>query len=307
MSKPSALSMSVTDWVLLLALSLLWGGSFFFAQIAVAEVPPLTLAVLRVGFAALLLAVAVRAAGQRVPFARLWPSFAIMGLTNNAIPFTLFFWSQTQIPSGLASILNATTPLFTVLVAHLATHDDKLTPARLVGLIAGFGGVVTMIGPDLLKELGINVAAQLACLLAAFSYAIGGVYGRRFRYESPLLVATGQLTASTLVLLPLAIVIDRPWLIPTPSASASVAVILLAALSTALAYLIFFRILARAGATNVMLVTFLIPITAILLGTFVLGESLEPQHFAGMAAIAIGLAAIDGRPARYLARAVRGW
>ena len=134
-----------------------------------------------------------------------------MGLLNNAIPFGLIFWGQTHIPSGLAAILNATTPLFTVLVAHWATVDEKLTFARLAGVVAGLAGVVVMIGPDMLRELGANVFAQFACLGAAISYAIAGVYGRRFREEPALPVAAGQLAASTLILAPLALVIDRPW------------------------------------------------------------------------------------------------
>lgn len=297
--------MSAGDWLLLIALSVLWGASFFFAQIAVAEVPPLTLALLRVAIAAAILALILRLMGERIPFATRWQAFAGMGLFNNAIPFTLFFWAQTHIPSGLASILNATTPLFTVLVAHVATDDDKLTRARLVGLFAGFLGVVVMIGPETLRDIGANVAAQLACLLAAFSYGISGVYGRRFRTERPLVLAAGQLTASSIMLAPLAFFVDRPWTLARPSPAAIAAVLMLAVLATALAYFLFFRILVRAGGTNVMLVTFLIPVTAILLGSLILEEQLAPRHFLGMAAIAIGLAAIDGRPGRFFVRTIQ--
>jgi drug/metabolite transporter (DMT)-like permease len=227
-----------------------------------------------------------------------WRPYALMGLLNNVIPFTLLFWGQTHIPSGLAAILNATTPLFTVVVAHVATADEKLNAARLAGLAAGLAGVVVMIGPDVLRDLGANVLAQLACLLAAISYAFAGVYGRRFRGEPTLRVAAGQLTASSVILaLPVAL-IDRPWMLSAPSGKAIMALVALAALSTALGYLIFFRILARAGATNVALVTFLIPVSAILLGTLVLGEQLAIRHLVGMAAIALGLAAIDGRAVR---------
>jgi drug/metabolite transporter (DMT)-like permease len=300
---PTPLTMTATDWLLLVLLSVLWGGSFFFAQIAVAQVPPLTLALARVAIAALLLVAVLRAMRLVLPFARLWGPFLILGFANNVVPFTLLFWGQIHIPSGLASILNATTPLFTVVVAHAATDDDKLTPERAVGLAMGFAGVVAMIGPDLLAEVGHNVVAQLACLTAALSYACGGVYGRRLRGEPAMTIAAGQLIAATAMLAPVALLFDRPWSIDMPSTRVLVAIVGLAAVSTAFAYIIYFRVLARAGATNVMLVTFMIPVSAILLGTLVLGETLAPRHFAGMAAIAFGLAAIDGRPARLLARA----
>jgi drug/metabolite transporter (DMT)-like permease len=295
--------MSAADWLLLVGLSLLWGGSFFFAKIAVLELPPLTVALGRVAIAAAILLALARATGVALPATlAAWRPYALMGLLNNVLPFTLLFWGQTHIPSGLAAILNATTPLFTVLVAHVATADEKLNAARLAGLTAGLTGVTVMIGPDVLRDLGANVLAQLACLLAAISYAFAGVYGRRFRGEPALRVAAGQLTASSIILaLPVALV-DRPWMLSAPSGRAIAALVALATLSTALGYLIYFRILACAGATNVALVTFLIPVSAILLGTLVLGEQLAARHLVGMAAIALGLAAIDGRAARMLVR-----
>jgi drug/metabolite transporter (DMT)-like permease len=300
--------MSATDWLLLVTLSILWGGSFFFAKLAVLELPPLTVALGRVAIAATILVTLARATGLALP-GRLaaWRPYVLMGLLNNAIPFGLIFWGQTHIPSGLAAILNATTPLFTVLVAHWVTADEKLTPARLAGIAAGLAGVVVMIGPDLLRELGANVLGQIACLLAALSYAFAGVYGWRFRGEPPLRVAAGQLVASSVLLAPAVILLDRPWTLAPPGATAIAALLALAALSTALAYLIFFRILARAGATNVALVTFLIPVSAILLGTQILGEQLAARHIVGMIAIALGLAAIDGRPAKWAYRVGTGF
>jgi drug/metabolite transporter (DMT)-like permease len=290
--------MSAVDWVTLVTLSVLWGGSFFFAKIAVGELPPLTVALGRVAIAAALLIVLARATGVALPDRR--GPFIVMGLLNNALPFSLIFWGQTHIASGLAAILNATTPLFTVLVAHFATADEKLNVARLAGVAAGFAGVVAMLGPDLLRDLGAAVAAQLACLGAAISYAFAGIYGRRFRGEPALRVAAGQLIASSAMLAPLVIVLDRPWQLAPPGANAWGALVALATLSTALGYLLYFRILARAGATNVLLVTFLIPVSAILLGTLLLGEALAMRHLVGMAAIAVGLAAIDGRPLKFL-------
>ena len=299
--------MSAADWLLLVTLSILWGGSFFFAKIAVAELPPLTVALGRVAIAAAGLVLLARIAGVAMPRGGAWAPFAVMGLLNNVVPFSLIFWGQTHIPSGLAAILNATTPLFTVLVAHAATADEKLNGGRVAGLLFGFAGVVTMIGPDALQDLGRNVVAQLACLAAALSYGIAGVYGRRFRGEPALRVAAGQLTASTLMLVPLVALMDRPWTLPIPSATTLGALAGLALLSTALAYVIFFRILARAGATAISLVTFLIPVSAILLGTQLLGEELAARHVAGMIAIALGLAAIDGRPVRWVYRVGTGF
>jgi drug/metabolite transporter (DMT)-like permease len=300
------LTMSAGDWLLLLVLSVFWGGSFFFTEIAIEEIPPLTLALARVGIAAALLLVYARAVGLSLPkFGAIWGPLTIMAMINNVAPFTLIFWSQSHIAGGLASILNATTPLFTIVVAHFATADDRITPARLAGLLAGFAGVLIVIGPDALRELGVHVLAQFASLLAALCYAVSGVYGRRFRELQPAAVSASILMISTVVMLPLALIFDRPWTLPMPSAAAIAATLGLAAISTAAAYLIYFRILARAGATNLLLVTFLIPVSAILLGAVFLGEVLEPRHFLGMAAIALGLAAIDGRPHRALAEALR--
>lgn len=305
---PVRLAMSATDWLLLVILSILWGGSFFFAKIAVAELPPLTVALGRVAIAAAGLALLARMTGVALPASAFaWAPFAVMGLLNNVVPFSLIFWGQTHIPSGLAAILNATTPLFTVLVAHVATADEKLNGGRLAGLVCGFAGVTTMIGPDALHDLGRNVVAQLACLLAAVSYAFAGVYGRRFRGEPPLRVAAGQLVASSAMLAPVALVIDRPWTLMMPSLTVLAALVALATFSTAIGYLLYFRILAHAGATNLLLVTFLIPISAILLGTQILGEQLATRHIAGMLAIALGLAAIDGRPLTWAYRVGTGF
>jgi len=306
-ASPARPTLSTADWLLLVALSILWGGSFFFAKIAVGELPPLTVALGRVGIAAAALVLLARLMGTALPAGAAWRPFAVMGLINNVVPFGLIFWGQTHIPSGLAAILNATTPLFTVLVAHVATADEKLDAARLTGVAAGLLGVTVMIGPDLLREIGANVWGQLACLLAALSYAFAGVYGRRFRGEPVLRVAAGRLSASTILLLPLVTLIDRPWMLPFPATTAIGALAALALLSTALAYVIFFRILGSAGATGISLVTFLIPVSAILLGTQILGEQLAARHIVGMAAIALGLAAVDGRPLRWAYRVGTGF
>jgi len=302
-------SMTALEWVMLVALSLLWGGSFFFVGVAVAELPPLTIVLIRVGFAAAILWMIVRVIGLEMPETLgLWPAFFAMGVLNNLIPFSLIVWGQTHIASGLASILNATTPLFTVIVAHYFTTDERLTGNRVFAVIVGLAGVTVMMGPAAIEGIGANVLAQAAVLGAALSYAFAGIYGRRFRRLGvpPLLTATGQVTASAILLAPVTLIIDRPWALPMPGLDTWAALIGLAALSTALAYILYFRILATAGATNLLLVTFLIPVSAIFLGAVILGERLNTEHFIGMALIGIGLAATDGRLGKIARALVHG-
>ena len=291
-------SMTSAEWGLLLALSVLWGGSFFFVGVAVRELPPLSVVALRVGLAALALHVVIRVLGVTLPKnAGVWAAFFGMGLLNNVLPFGLIVWGQTHIASGLASILNATTPLFGVIVAHFLTDDEKMTPARLIGVVLGLIGICVMIGAGALASLNVDVVAELSVLAAAISYAFAGVFGRRFRSMNvpPLATATGQVTASSIVLIPIALAVDRPWTLGAPSTEAVAAIVGLALFSTALAYIIYFRILATAGAVNLFLVTFLVPVSAILLGVLVLGERLQSRHLLGMAFVGLGLIAVDGR------------
>jgi drug/metabolite transporter (DMT)-like permease len=292
--------MTRSDWLRLLTLSLLWGGSFFFVEVALRGLPPLSIVWCRVALGAVILVVAMRAMGVGLPGRAAWPALLVMGFLNNAVPFTLFVVAQGQITGSLAAILNATTPLFTVVVAHLATADERLTVAKVAGLGLGFAGVVVMMGGAALTGDG---AAKIACLLAAFSYALAGVWGRRFRRMGvpPLATAFGQVAASSMLLLPVWLVVDRPWALPLPNAEVWAAVIGIAALSTALAYLLYFRLLASAGATHLLLVTFLIPVSATLLGVVLLEERLAGQHLAGFGLIAAGLVAMDGRVWRRLA------
>jgi drug/metabolite transporter (DMT)-like permease len=293
------------EWSLLVLLSILWGGSFFFAKVAIGELQPLTVVFGRVALAALALNLVLSLAGRSL-FRRgvPWPSFIVMGLLNNMIPFSLIFWGQTQIASGLAAILNATTPLFTVLIAHAATKDEKLTASRLLGVLAGAAGVAVMIGPGAFA--GGSTLAQIVVLGAALSYAFAGIWGRRFRGLPPVITANGQLTASALVIAPVALLIDQPWSLSFPSPRIVWALIALALLSTAAGYIVYFALLARAGATNVLLVTLFIPPSALLLGAFFLAESVEPRDLVGLAFITGGLAAIDGRPYRWLRRLLDG-
>ena len=296
--KPEVHSMNVHEWLLLIILSIVWGGSFFFVGVAVEALPPLTIVALRVSLAASALLAVVYFTGLRMPTDPwIWVAFICMGALNNVIPFTLIVWGQTHIASGLASILNATTPIFTIVAAHFLTKDEKMTNNKVIGVLIGFAGVVTMLGHEALGGLGASVFAQLAVLGAAISYSLAGIYGRRFAQSGikPVVTATGQVTASSLLLIPLAVFYDKPFTLPMPGFEIWLAILGLALISTAFAYILYFRILSTAGATNLLLVTLLIPVSAILLGTVILGEQLEPKHMLGMALISIGLLSIDGR------------
>lgn len=295
-------SMSASDWLLLVVLSVLWGGSFFFVELALDGLGPFTLVTGRVGLGALALLIFVRATGNRMPReARLWGAFLVMGALNNLIPFTLIAWGQVHIDSGLASILNATTPLFTVLLAHVLTRDERMTTGKFVGVLFGLAGVAVLIGPDALSGLGAQGLGQIAVLVASLSYGFAGIFGRRFKDIPPSVAAAGMLTTSTVMVAPLAVLIERPWT-ASPGVGALLAVLGMAVFSTALAYLLYFRILARAGATNLLLVTFLIPVSALALGILFLGERLDWTAYAGMALIFLGLAAVDGRVVRLIRR-----
>ena len=296
-------TMSTKDWSMLLLLSCLWGGSFFFIGVAVTELPPLTIVTLRVGLAAIILWIFFLVSGQEIPKSlKLWRTFFVLGLLGNAIPFSLIVWGQTHITSGLASIINATTPLFTILIAGTLLSDERITGGKLIGVALGILGVaVLIIGPSRMIEITSDTTAQLAVVGAAISYGFATVYGRRFKAMgiSPLTTVIGQVTTATVILLPLALIVERPDQLSNPSIQVWLAVFSLAAFSTVLAYILFFRILSSAGATNVVLVTFLVPITASLLGWLVLDEQLYIEHFIGMVFIGLGLASIDGRPWRY--------
>jgi drug/metabolite transporter (DMT)-like permease len=295
--------LDAATWTMLLVLSALWGSSFLFFALLVTELPPLTVVLGRVGLAALMLNLLLAVRGMPMRATLPWRDFAVMGLLNNLLPFLLITLGVARIPSGLAAILNATTPIFTVLAAHWLTTDERLTPAKAAGVACGFAGVVLLIGPGLLGGMGqADTLGQLCCLGAAVSYAFAGLYGRRFRALAPLQVATGQVTASTVLLLPVALAVDRIWTLPMPSATAWAALVGIALLCTAAGYVLYFAVLARAGATNLVLVTFLLPVTALLLGALVLGEPVSARALAGMAVIGLGLAAIDGRLLRALSR-----
>ncbi len=288
--------MNRREWAMLVTLSVLWGGSFFFAEIALESLPPLTIVTLRVGLAAITLWLVVLALKLPIPNSPpIWIAFFTMGLLNNVLPFSLIVWGQSQISSGLAAILNATAPLFGVIVAGILLRDESATPLKITGVVIGFAGVIVMM--DLSSIATSGLLAQLAILAAALSYACASVYGRRFKATglNPILVAAGQVSGSTLLLLPIALWVDGNDHYANVPSQVWAAIISLAVFSTAAAYILYFKLLASAGATNILLVTLLVPVSAILLGWLFLEESLQTPHIIGMAMIALGLSAIDGR------------
>ncbi|WP_410052840.1 DMT family transporter [Bradyrhizobium sp. SZCCHNRI20481] len=287
--------MDTRDWSLLGLLSLLWSGSFIFNGLALKELPPLTLVLLRIVLAAAILLQLLRLRGLGFPkgFAGWRPFFAV-ALFNNVVPFCLIVIGQTFITSGLAAVLNATTPLFTIVVMA-AAGEERLSARRAAGLVVGFVGVVILRGGSGLDGSGGGYGFLFG-LGASLSYGIAALLVRRhLAHSPPLATATFQLSASSVMMLAIAAVVDQPWRLPIPGLQTWLAVIGLAALSTAFAYIVFFQILRRSGATNVTLVTLLIPLTTILLGSLVLGESISLREIGGALVIGSALLVIDGR------------
>jgi len=290
--------MGLVEWTMLVLLSMLWGGSYFFVEIALTEWSPLLIVGVRVVIASVVIWGIVLAAGLPVPRSfSAWAAFFWMGLLNNIVPFLLIVWGQKEIESGLAGILTAAAPIFSVIVAGVWLKDEPVTRPRLFGAVLGLIGVAVLIGPKALAGVDVNLLAQVAVLGAALSYAFAGVYARRFTRMNidPIVAASGQLLMSSFIMILLVLAFDSPSELMESSAKVWISVIVMAVFSTALAYILYFRLLATAGATNAILVTLLIPVTAILLGALFLDEHLQWLHFLGMAVIALGLSVIDGR------------
>lgn len=281
-------------WGMLFLLGVLWGGSFFFARIAVQEIPPFWLVFFRVSIAAVTLHLYLAARGQWMNFRAIpFLPFLGLGLLNNAIPFSLIFLGQTVIGAGLASILNATTPFLTVIAANLMTKDEKASPLKIGGTLVGIAGAAVIVGPTALSGLGAPLWAELAIIGAALSYAFASIYAKRFKSIPPLYTATGQLSASTFLMLPISLLTHGQPDLGGVTAAVWASVLALAFASTAFAYTLFFRIVAEAGATVVSLVTLLVPVSAVLLGIAFLGESLSSNQIAGMALIGSGLMVLN--------------
>jgi len=294
------LSLDGTAWLMLVGLSLVWGGSFFFVEVALAALPPFTIVMARMTIGAFCLWMIVLTLRPAMPKdRRTWRDLIIMGVLNNTLPFCLIVSGQVWISGGLASVFNATTPLFGVIAAHFVTRDERLTANRLAGVLVGLVGIVVLIGPAVLGDIGDQALGSAMVLLAAMSYAAAGLWGRRLRHLPPLSAATGQASCSAAMLIPLALVFDQPWNLPMPPLEVWAALAGLGFFSTVIAYLLFFAVLRRAGGSNAMLVTLMVPPSAILLGVLVLGEPVSTEQLAGMVLVGLGLVAIDGRlPAR---------
>ena len=290
--------MGPVEWLLLGFLSVLWGTSFFLIEIALTRLPPFTIVAARVVIASAVIWLIVLILRLRVPRSgAAWTAFVVMAILNNVVPFALIVWGQTEIGSGLAAILNAATPIFTVIVAGLFLKDEPVTRSKVVGSGLGMVGVAVLVGPSALDGFSAGLLAQFAVLGAGLAYALAGVYGRRIAGlgVNPIAAAAGQLLAASVIMIPLALAVDGPSVLAAADISVWASVTALAVFSTSLAYVVYFRLLQSAGATNLMLVTLLIPVTAILLGSLLLDERLSGFHFAGMLVVALGLSVIDGR------------
>lgn len=288
-------TMDGQDWGLLILLSVLWGGAYFFAGVAVKELPPLTVVLARVFLAAVALLPLFWYFGHSLPksFSG-WLPFFGMGLLNNVLPFSFIFAGQTQITVGLSSIINAMTPLFTVVVMALF-QEERLTTYRIIGVLLGVVGVAVLRGFDGPVD-GNQTLGIALCLAGALSYGFAALWGRKFLAGvPPVKSATCQLICSTVIIGVVVSLIDRPWTLAAPSQATVWSLVALAVFGTALAYIVFFKILVRAGASNVMLVTLLMPVTALLLGNVFLGEPIQSKEIIGAAIIGAGLLFIDGR------------
>ena len=283
-------------------LALLWGSSFFFMEVALTDIGPVTLVFGRVVLAALALVLYCLLRGIRITFTReRVVAFIIMGIIANVFPFTLIALGQVEITSSLSAIIIATTPLFSVLLGHYCGRKEPATPAKLAGVLTGIIGVTFLIGFDALAEVSTSPTAQLAIVGAAFFYGLSAVYGRRFSGIPPVVTSAAMLSTASLIMAPLTFMLETPF-DPLPALPAWSAVVALGLASTALAYLLYFRILADAGATNAMLVTFIQPPVSIFLGIVFLSETVAPHQFGGLAIILAGLVLVDGRLLRFMSQ-----
>ncbi len=291
------------DVASILFLGLAWGSSFLFIAVAVRSIPPLTLAAGRVLLAAAVMAAVVRATGERRPLGpRDWAMFLLIGLCGNALPFTLIGWGQARIASSLAAILIATVPLFTLAFAHAFTADDRLTPGKLAGMVLGLAGVLVLVGPGALLEMSSGVWGQLAVVGGALSFAATNLLASRLRTLPPAQVAAAVMLCAALWTVPASLAIDRPWTL-SPAPVSVLALAALGLISTALASLVYFRLIARTRPTFVALSSYLMPAVGVMWGVALLGETFAPRALVAFALILAGIAAAGlargrARPAR---------
>jgi drug/metabolite transporter (DMT)-like permease len=282
---------------LLFALSAIWGSSYMLIKLGLETVPPVTVAAVRITFGALALLLVMQLRGHRLPIiGRGWIPFVIMAIFGSALPFSLIAWGETHITSSLTTILLGVVPVSTMLLAHLFTQDERFTRAKVGGLVAGFIGLVVIIGPDALAGIRHGVVGQAAIVAAALCYAVSIVYARRMRHILPLVNSACTMTAAAIIIMPFSLIMDRPWLL-APSITSMTALAVLGVLGTGLAALIFFRLIAGAGATFTSMINYLIPLVGVTWGGLFLGEELPLSALLGLALILSGVALIN-RPAK---------
>lgn len=291
----------LNDWLLLLALVVMWGSSFMFNSIAVASLPPLTVVAGRVGVAALVLVIIVYALGKRLPPpGRSWLPYAVIAIIGNAVPFYLITWGQQVVESALAGILMAMMPLATIALAHFLIAGEHLTRQRVTGFAIGFLGIVLLMGPAALAGVGgdaVRIVSQLAVLGGALCYALQSVLTRLIIKGDVMVAAAATLLIAAVVVVPVALWLDRPWTL-APTGSSVAAVVWLGVAPTAIATILYFMLIRSAGPSFMSLVNYLSPGVAVMLGLLVLGETPHPYAYFGLALILAGLAFSQSRPAR---------
>jgi drug/metabolite transporter (DMT)-like permease len=299
--------MRLADWGMLVLCAVFWGSAYTFNKLTLAEMPTLTITAVRLLIAASVLYVFARWSGVAIPpLGPAWRPFFVFTLFSNILPFMLVLNGQRQTASGLAAVLGATTPLFLILLAHLYTQDERLVLRKFIGVLVGLAGVAVVVGTDAFAGWSSALGAKLSLVFAAFIYAVGAIYSKRLIGHPPLVIATMQMTCGMIVAMPFALAIDQPWTLTTPSPKALLALVATATLGSAMASVTYFNVFRRAGAVNAMLVTLLVPVTPILLGSLFLGEALLPREAIGAVIIATALIIIDGRLAVWLRRKVVG-
>ena len=278
------------DIFLLLFLGALWGSSYLFIKITVTEVPATTLVIGRLGLAAGIMWLILLVTRQRIPTDRkVWGAFAGMGFLSGAVPWTLITWGEQYISSGLAALLQATMPIFTLILAVLLSDDERLTPLKVLGVVIGFVGVGILMLPDLREGLQASFLGQLAIIASSLSYAAGAVFARKWlRGQPPMLSTTGQLTTGLLFMLPLGLLSGQPFH-GAPSLPAIASWLALTVLGTVVAYIIYYKLIQSSSATFVSTVTYIIPVYGLFLGALVLNEPLTANLMASLALILLGI------------------
>ncbi|HRV95397.1 MAG TPA: DMT family transporter [Anaerolineae bacterium] len=296
--------MKLKTLLYLVTLALLWGVAFLFVKVAVRDIPPLTLVSARVALAAVILLAILRAQGRTLPqFGPIWKHFTVAGFLHNAAPYALLAWGQQYIDSALAAMFIGTVPLITMILAHIFTTDDHFTPTKIAGGMIGFGGLLVLLAPGLLAGVQVTTLGLLAALIAAICYGSAVVYGKITLQGLPPLVApTAQLTTAAIFLVPVSLLVDRPYTLPMPSLMSLVSLLLLAVFSTSLVFYIFYRAMETTSATTLAVSTYLVPIIATLMGVFVLGERLAWNGYVGCALILLGVLTVNGLFARFTYR-----